>query len=49
MVTYDDARSFAAKGKFIKETGLRGFATWEAGGDYKDILLDSIRGAIGCE
>jgi chitinase len=47
MVAYDDARSFAAKGKFIKNLGLRGFATWEAGGDYDDILLDSIRKAAG--
>ena len=43
MISFDDARSFAAKGAYIAKTGLRGFALWEAGGDYKDILLDSIR------
>ncbi|KIJ60049.1 glycoside hydrolase family 18 protein [Hydnomerulius pinastri MD-312] len=43
MVSFDNAQSFAVKGSYIKETGLRGFAMWEAGGDYKDILLDSIR------
>ncbi|EAU84319.1 endochitinase [Coprinopsis cinerea okayama7 len=47
MVAFDNAQSFAAKGNFIKSNGLRGFATWEAGGDYNDILLDSIRKAGG--
>ncbi|KZV65853.1 glycoside hydrolase family 18 protein [Peniophora sp. CONT] len=43
-VSYENARSMRAKGEFIKDLGLRGFAMWEAGGDYKDILLDAIRG-----
>ncbi|KAF8663385.1 hypothetical protein AX16_000960 [Volvariella volvacea WC 439] len=43
MVSFDNAQSFAAKGHFIKSTGLRGFAMWEAGGDYKNTLLNSIR------
>ncbi|RPD58688.1 chitinase [Lentinus tigrinus ALCF2SS1-6] len=47
MVSFDDARAFESKGKFIKSKKLRGFAMWEAGGDYKDILLDSIRAAAG--
>ncbi|KAF8992509.1 glycoside hydrolase superfamily [Cyathus striatus] len=47
MISYDDPRSFSAKGSFIKSSGLRGFAVWEAGGDYEDRLLDSIRGAVG--
>ena len=47
MVSYDNAESYAAKGKFIKESNLRGFAMWEAGGDYKDILLNSILSAAG--
>lgn len=42
MISFDDARSFAVKGQFIKEQGLRGFAMWETGGDFNDILLDSI-------
>ncbi|TCD65196.1 hypothetical protein EIP91_002982 [Steccherinum ochraceum] len=46
MVSYDNAQSFAAKGDFIKQSGLRGFAMWEAAGDSNDILLDSIMGAI---
>ncbi|KAI5121787.1 hypothetical protein M0805_009779 [Coniferiporia weirii] len=46
MVSYDDATSFAAKGKFIADSGLGGFAMWETGGDSGDILLDAIRGAI---
>ena len=46
-VSFDDARSFSAKGSFIKDSGLRGFAMWETAGDYKDTLLDSIRSASG--
>jgi len=49
MVSFDNAQSFAVKGSYIKETGLRGFAMWEAGGDYNDILLDSIRLTAGLD
>jgi hypothetical protein len=37
----------AAKGKFINDAYLAGFAMWEAGGDSDDILLDAIRSGIG--
>ncbi|KAF8169494.1 chitinase [Pholiota molesta] len=47
MVSFDNAQSFAAKGNFIKTQGLRGFAMWEAGGDFNNILLNSIRTAAG--
>ncbi|KAF6762204.1 chitinase [Ephemerocybe angulata] len=47
MVSFDNAQSFAAKGNFIKNSGLKGFALWEAGGDSNSILLNSIRGAVG--
>ncbi|KAI0784678.1 chitinase [Abortiporus biennis] len=47
MVSFDNAKSFAAKGSFIKENKLRGFAMWEAGGDSSDILLNSIRKSAG--
>ncbi|KZP14641.1 glycoside hydrolase family 18 protein [Athelia psychrophila] len=43
MVAYDDATSFTAKGQFIVDAGLAGFAMWEAGGDLGDILLDAIK------
>ncbi|KAL0580742.1 hypothetical protein V5O48_001300 [Marasmius crinis-equi] len=43
MVSFDNARSFAAKGEFIRTNGLAGFSMWEAGGDSNDILLDAIR------
>lgn len=43
MISYDNAQSFAAKGQFITDMGLAGFAMWEAGGDYNSILLDAIR------
>lgn len=46
-VEYDDARSFAAKGAYINSTNLRGFAMWEAGGDFDDVLLDAIRNGTG--
>lgn len=37
----------AAKGHFIQQSGLLGFAMWEAAGDYEDILLDAISDGIG--
>jgi len=43
MVSFDDAKSFEAKGQFIEDQGLRGFMMWQANSDYKDILIDSIR------
>lgn len=46
MISYDNLQSFAAKGKFIKETGLHGFTMREAAGDHLDMLLDSISSAI---
>ena len=42
MVSYDDAKSFEAKGKFVKAMKLGGFAVWEAAGDYNDLLLNAI-------
>ncbi|KAL0957352.1 hypothetical protein HGRIS_001156 [Hohenbuehelia grisea] len=49
MISYDDALSFAAKGQFIKDRGLKGFAVWNSAGDYQDILLTSIWKAISEE
>jgi len=42
MVTYDNAQSFAAKGDFIKTNGLKGFAVWEAAGDFNNLLVNAI-------
>jgi hypothetical protein len=39
----------AAKGRFIKNTALKGFAMWQTGGDYADILLDAISEASGIQ
>ncbi|KAL0566408.1 hypothetical protein V5O48_015607 [Marasmius crinis-equi] len=47
MVAYDSVDSFNAKGKYIASKGLAGFAIWQAGGDYKDLLLDGIRKGAG--
>ncbi|KAG6907704.1 hypothetical protein DXG01_007760 [Tephrocybe rancida] len=49
MVSFDDATSFNSKGQFINDNKLKGFAIWDATGDYNDILLDSISGAMGIE
>jgi chitinase len=37
----------AAKGNYIVQSGLAGFAMWDAGGDYNDLLLDAINQQIG--
>jgi chitinase len=37
----------AAKGKYIHDRGLAGFAMWQAGGDSKNILLNAIISGIG--
>ncbi|KAG6832174.1 hypothetical protein H0H92_004905 [Tricholoma furcatifolium] len=47
MVSYDNAKSFAAKGSFIKDKALGGFAMWEVGGDHNNILINSIRNSVG--
>ena len=47
MISYDNAKSMAAKGAFIKKMGLKGFAMWEAGGDSNNILIDAIRSSAG--
>jgi chitinase len=39
----------AAKGQFIDDNGLAGFAMWETGGDYMDILLNAISDGIGVQ
>ncbi|KAM0211741.1 hypothetical protein ACHAQD_010151 [Fusarium lateritium] len=46
-VSYDDARSFHAKGQFVVSKGLGGFGTYEAGGDFNNILINAIRSAVG--
>jgi len=46
MISYDNADSFTAKGMYIKNNGLRGYAMWEAGGDYNNILIDAISSAV---
>jgi len=39
----------AAKGEFIIDMGLAGFAMWEAGGDSNDMLLDAIENGMGID
>nr|GAT54843.1 glycoside hydrolase family 18 protein [Mycena chlorophos] len=47
MISYDDATSFAAKGRFINAQNLAGYAVWDVTGDFDDILLDSLHDAMG--
>lgn len=47
MISYDDATSVAAKGKFITQKGLKGFAVWHGAGDHNDILLDGVKKGTG--
>lgn len=47
MVSYDDPTSFAAKGKFIADNDLLGFAMWDITGDYNDLLVDAITKGAG--
>ncbi|KAF9527486.1 glycoside hydrolase family 18 protein [Crepidotus variabilis] len=49
LISYDDATSFAAKGKFINDKGLAGFAVWHIGGDSNNILLNAISDSMGIE
>lgn len=49
MIKILNYSSSAAKGKYIKDTGLKGFAMWHAIGDSDDILLDSISQAMDIE
>ncbi|KAJ7484425.1 glycoside hydrolase family 18 protein [Mycena latifolia] len=49
MISYDDAESFAAKGRFINAQGLLGFAVWDVTGDQDDILLNSLHQAMGIQ
>ncbi|KAJ7680900.1 glycoside hydrolase family 18 protein [Mycena polygramma] len=42
LISYDDPRSFTAKGAFVRANGLAGFTMWEVGGDPQGVLLDAI-------
>lgn len=46
MISFDDHRTFYAKGRYVKLTGLHGFSMWEEGSDYNNILLDAIRSGM---
>lgn len=37
----------AAKGKFINDNGLAGFAIWEITGDWNNTLVTAISDAMG--
>ncbi|THU89045.1 glycoside hydrolase [Dendrothele bispora CBS 962.96] len=47
MISFDDPQSWTAKGEFISDEGLAGFAVWQVGGDHNDLLLDAIRTGAG--
>lgn len=45
MFSYDDATSYAAKGRFITENRLLGFSMWDINGD-NDVLVNAITGVM---
>ncbi|KAJ7267667.1 glycoside hydrolase superfamily [Mycena haematopus] len=45
LISYDDPRSYTAKGAFVRANGLAGFSMWEVGGDPKGVLLEAILSA----
>lgn len=47
MVSYDDPQSFTAKGQFIADNELLGFAMWDFTGDSNDLLVDAITSGAG--
>jgi chitinase len=47
MISYDDAQTFSAKGKFIRNQGLLGFSMWEVAGDHNNLLVNAIRSGGG--
>jgi chitinase len=47
MVSYDDPQSFTAKGQFIADNDLLGFAMWGLPGDYNGLLVDAITSGAG--
>ncbi|KAL0066347.1 hypothetical protein AAF712_006606 [Marasmius tenuissimus] len=47
MVAYDNPQSWSAKGQYIADAGLGGFAVWQAGDDYHDMLLNAVRRGSG--
>lgn len=46
LFSYDNPQSFTAKGQYISQAGLRGFAMYEVGGDYNGLLINAINGAM---
>ncbi|KAI6021717.1 glycoside hydrolase family 18 protein [Pisolithus microcarpus] len=46
LFSYDDSQSFTAKGQYISQAGLRGFAMYEVGGDYNNLLISAINTAM---
>ncbi|KAH9941095.1 glycoside hydrolase [Epithele typhae] len=49
LVAYDDARAFEAKGAFVKEKRMAGFAIFEAAGDKGGTLINAISKGVGAE
>jgi chitinase len=45
--SYDDPRSFAAKGQFVLQSGMAGVALFETPDDFEDVLVDAVRASLG--
>lgn len=46
FVSYDNARSILAKGRYVKENGLMGLMCWEYGGDVGSELLTALHNSV---
>ncbi len=57
MISFDDAKAWAAKGQFMNQEGLKGYAVWDVTGDMESgnsggqagILTGSIWEAMGIQ
>ena len=46
-IAADLLHNLAAKGKFVNDNDLAGFAVWHVAGDSNNILLSAISDAMG--
>ncbi|KAG6334466.1 hypothetical protein ID866_4628 [Astraeus odoratus] len=46
LISYDNPQSFTAKGQYITQAGLRGWAMYEVAGDYNNLLVSAINSAV---
>ncbi len=47
LVSYDDHVAMEAKGEYIKDQKLAGFAMWHAANDHNHTLVDAVSKPLG--